>query len=285
MPLRFKRLLNRLLNRLFAPLCLAPALLLAGSGADAREITLSAINTYRYPPFLYPDGSGLCEVLVKHLNRQLKGRYQFNLQHLPRMRLLHVHLDAAQDFDAVGLMLAPNFIDDGDRSRYLWSTPIFEDYNLLVFAGAKPPAIRQLADLKGQRYGTVRGYRYIGLETMVANGVIEVDLANDEPSNLRKLLAGRIDFTQMNRFMYRNITAEQEFAGKVSSVRTPGPNNFTRHLFVARDKPELLAAINQALATLPCNPAWQAMARKTEIVVPACAPARQPGPRDAGVSG
>lgn len=261
------------LKRLLTILCAAPAVLLAGAAA-AQEITLTAINTYRYPPFVYPDGSGLCDVLVKHLNRQLKGRYKLELQHLPRMRLLRAHLDAPAPFDAVGLMLAPNFIDDDGRSRYLWSTPIFDDYNVLVFAGARPPPIRLLSDLQGKRYGTVRGYRYMGLETMIADGVIQLDLANDEYSNLRKLLAGRIDFTQMNRFMYRNLTSEKEFAGKLSSVRTPGPNSFTRHLFVARDRPDLLAAINEALATLPCNSDWQAVARKTDIVVPACLPGR-----------
>lgn len=261
------------LKRLLAALCAAPALLQAG-GAAAQETTLTAINTYRYPPFVYPDGSGLCDVLVKHLNRELKGRYKFELQHLPRMRLLRAHLDAPLRFDAVGLMLAPSFIDDDSRSRYLWSTPIFDDYNVLVFAGARPPAIRLLSDLKGKRYGTVRGYRYLGLETMIADGVIQLDLANDEYSNLRKLLAGRIDFTQTNRFMYRNITSEKEFAGKFSYVRTPGPNSFARHLFVARDRPELLAAINEALATLPCNSEWQAMAHKSDIVIPACPPTR-----------
>ncbi|MRV74387.1 transporter substrate-binding domain-containing protein [Duganella sp. FT92W] len=258
-------------TRLLAALCTACFLLLAGSCAVAGEIALTAINTYRYPPFLYPDGSGLCDILVRHLNQQLKGRYKFELQHLPRMRLLRAHLDAPLHFDAVGLMLAPNFIDDDGRSRYLWSTPIFEDYNVLVFAGATPPPVRLLSDLKGKRYGTIRGYRYMGLETMIADGVIQLDLTNDEHSNLRKLLAGRIDFTQMNRFMYRNVASEAEFAGKLSYVRTPGPNSFARHVFVARDRPELMAAINEALATLPCNPDWQAMAHKTDIVVPACA--------------
>ena len=258
------------LKRLLAALCAAPALLLASGGAIAAEVMLTAINTYRYPPFIYPDGSGLCDVLVRHLNQQLKGRYRFELQHLPRMRLRRAHLDTPLHFDAVGLMLAPSFIDDDGRSRYLWSTPIFEDYNVLVFAGATPPPVHLLSDLKGKRYGTVRGYRYMGLESMIADGVVQLDLTNDEHSNLRKLLAGRIDFTQMNRFMFRNVTSETEFAGKLSSVRTPGPNSFTRHLFVARDRPELLAALNEALATLPCNPEWQAMARKTDITVPAC---------------
>lgn len=257
-------------TRLLAALCTACALLLAGGRAAAGEIALTAINTYRYPPFTYPDGSGLCDVLVRHLNQQLKGRYKFELQHLPRMRLLRAHLDAPLHFDAVGLMLAPNFIDDDGRSRYLWSSPIFEDYNLLVFAGATPPPVHLLSDLKGKRYGAIRGYRHTGLETLIADGLIQLDVTNDEHSNLRKLLAGRIDFTQMNRFMFRNITSEPEFSGKLSYVRTPGPNSFARHLFVARDRPELLAAINEALATLPCNPDWQAMARKTDIVVPAC---------------
>ncbi|GAB2845000.1 hypothetical protein GCM10027277_11280 [Pseudoduganella ginsengisoli] len=256
------------LKHLFAALYLLPALLLAS--VRAEEIALTAINTYRYAPFVYPDGSGLCDVLVKHLNQQLKGRYRFELQHLPRMRLLRAHLDAPPHFDAVGLLLAPSFIDDDGRSRYLWSTPVFDDYNVLVFAGAKPPPIHLLSDLKGKRYGTVRGYRYMGLETMVADGVIQLDLANDEYSNMRKLLAGRIDFTQVNRFMFQNMSSQAEFAGKLSYVRTPGPNRFSRHIFVARDRPELLAAINEALATLPCNRDWQAMAHKTDIAVPPC---------------
>jgi polar amino acid transport system substrate-binding protein len=258
------------LIRLLAALCAAPALLLAGRCAAAGEIALTAINTYRYPPFVYPDGGGLCAELVKHLNQQLKGRYRFELQHLPRMRLLRAHLDSPQHFDAVGLLLSPNFIDDDGRSRYLWSTPVFEDHNVLVFAGPKPPPVRLLSDLKGKRYGTVLGYRYVGLETMIADGVIQLDLANNEYSNLRKLLAGRIDFTQMNRFMFNKLSSEAEFAGKLSAVRTPGPNSFARHLFVARDRPELLAAINEALATLPCNHDWQAAVHQAGIVAPAC---------------
>lgn len=255
---------------------LMPALLsvLLAQAACAAEINLTAINTYRYPPFMYPDGSGTCQELVKHLNQRLAGRYHFDLQHLPRMRLLRVHLDQPTHFDAVGLLLAPNFIDDDSRARYLWSTPVFEDFNVLVFRGPQAPDVRLLSDLRGKRYGGIRGYRHVGLESMLADGVILLEPANDELSNLRKLLAGRVDFTQMNHFQFRQMTANPEFMGKLSSVRTPGPSVFSRHLFVARDRPELLAAINEALATLPCNPEWRAMAEKTETVVPACHPQR-----------
>lgn len=257
--------------RFLKTLLLAPAMgVAAACQALAAEQQLDAYNTYLSPPFLTQDGGGLAADLVERLNVQLAGHYRLRLQHIPRQRLMLVAMREPAAFDGVGLLLSPVFVKEERQPRFLWSTPVFYDYNVLVFAGQAAPQLASAADLEGLRFGAIIGYRYLYLEQLLAAGRIQRQDTSAERQNLRKVALGRVDFTQMNRLLYSVIEGEAEFAGKLAAVPEPGVAPFARQLFVGPHRAELLARLNGALAALPCDPHWRASASRYGIAVAAC---------------
>lgn len=260
--------LTRTLARILV-LALAPPLLTA-QPARAAEQLVDAYNTYLSPPFLTPEGGGLAAELVERLNAQLRGQYRLRLHHIPRQRLMLAEMRDPARFEGVGLLLSPAFVKEDRQPRFLWSEPIFHDYNVLVFAGPTPPHLASAADLAGLRFGAIIGYRYLYLEQLLAAGRIRRQDTGAERLNLRKVALGRVDFTQMNRLLYGAIEGEAEFAGKLAAVPEPGAPPFARRLFVGPHRAALLARLNAALAALPCDPNWRASAARHGIDLPGC---------------
>ncbi|MYN06218.1 hypothetical protein [Pseudoduganella aquatica] len=106
---------------------------------------------------------------------------------------------------------------------------------------------------------------------LAAELVVRQD-TNGERSNLLKLAAGRIDFTQMNRLLYGSMAGEPEFAGHLEAEPEPGVAPFTRRLFVGPHRKDLLASLNAALAALPCDAQWRAVAARYGIALEPCKP-------------
>lgn len=235
------------------------------------EQQLDAYNTYLSPPFLNPDGSGIAADLVARLNAHLEGAYRLRLRHVPRQRLMLAGMRNPAGFDGVGLLLTPAFVNDDTRPRFLWSEPVFYDYNVLVFAAAAVPQLESVDDLRGLRFGAIIGYRYLNLERLLADGCLRRQDTGAERLNLRKVALGRVDFTQMNRLLYSTIESEPEFAGKLAAIPEPGAPPFARRLFVGPHRKELLARLNAALAALPCDQPWRASAARHHIALAPCA--------------
>lgn len=251
-------------------LALAPLLCASQACAEGRQI--DAYNTYLYPPFVNEDGSGIAADLVARLNAHLAD-YTLVLRNVPRRRLMMLDTREPDKFDGVGLLLASAFINDEKQPRFLWSDPVFHDYNVLVFAGKTAPPVASAADLKDKRLGAILGNRYLYLEHLVQAGSIVREDTTGERLNLRKLIGGRVDFTQMNRLLYGRLSAEPEFAGKLAAIAEPGMPPFIRRLFVGPHQAELLDKLNVALAALPCDKQWRATANRHSISLPACQPA------------
>lgn len=249
-------------------LTLAPLLCAPLACAEGRQV--NAYNTYLYPPFVNEDGSGIAADLVARLNAHLAG-YTLVLRNVPRRRLMMLDTREQAKFDGVVLLLAPAFINDEKQPRFLWSDPVFEDYNVLVFAGTATPPVASAADLKGKRLGAILGNRYLYMEDLVQAGSIVREDTTGERLNLRKVVGGRVDFTQMNRLLYGHMAAEPEFRGKLAAIAEPGMPPFIRRLFVGPHQSALLGKLNVALAALPCDQQWRATAHRHRIVLPACA--------------
>lgn len=72
-----------------------------------------------------------------------------------------------------------------------WSPPFFRQ-TYVVASRREAPAPKRLADLRGQRIGTVLGFVYEELESALGTGFVREDATN-AAANLRKLAAGRLD--------------------------------------------------------------------------------------------
>src|SRR4051812_35337583 len=104
-------------TRLMCACASALHMLFAGANASAVQ-HVEAYNTYIHPPFTQKDNGGIADVLVSYLNQRLAGDYQFKLVNLPRKRFLIMYLETPQAMRGIGLLLAPEFVDDSEQKQY-----------------------------------------------------------------------------------------------------------------------------------------------------------------------
>lgn len=245
-----------------AAVCLLGALLAWAGPLHAAERMVTVFNTYQGPPFVIDESQGIAPVLLQFLNNQLHGRYRFTLQNLPRERLRVGYLSQGRAFDGMAILLAPGFVDDADMTRYLWTRPLFEDYNVLAFRRSDALVVKSLQDLKGKTFAKVRGNRYAGLDEMVDGGQLRVEVTSSELSNLHMVAVRRADFTQMSSLAFLYLAARQELqgAGLMATARPDSPV-FQRRILVGKANPELFRSVDAALVQLPCDPGWQKLQR------------------------
>lgn len=239
--------------------------------AIAAEQALVAYNTYLQPPFLEADGGGLAQDLVEALNQQLGGRLRLRLEHVPRERLVRQHLQGPEPFRDLALFLSPAFVDDAEQTRWRWTQPLFDDVNVLVFPANPFPPPKQLAELKGRRFGAILGNRYPGLDAMAEAGEITRENSNSDLALLRKLALGRVDFAQMNRLMFLALSAQAEFEGRFQAIPQPQQKPFARRILMGREDTLAFSLVEAAVERLRCQPSWRARLQELDIELPRCA--------------
>lgn len=241
----------------FATLALG-ATLAAGAATE-----VPVYNTYLGPPFLDAQG-GLARELVTELNRRLGGEYILRLENLPRARLTRDIL-SKEPFRGVVVLLNPRFINDAERSKYLWSEPLFVDRNVLVFN--RPPPALDAKELRGLRFGGVMDSRYRGIDDLVGQGVVVREDAPNELASLRKLADGRVDFVHMNRPMFLAHLGHMDpkEAQKLHAVPAPWLPEFTRHIMVGTAEPVLAQRLFAIVRELKNDAAWKRTLEKYQI--------------------
>jgi polar amino acid transport system substrate-binding protein len=233
-------------------------LLLLACPSWVAAATYTAYNTYLHPPFVQPDGNGLAAELVQALNRHM-GEDQFVLQNVPRARFLAMARHAPKRIDGIALFLSPTFLKSSVGRRYGWSAPLFLDHNVLVFKAGNVPGSPMPGSLRGLRFGAVRGHVYRFLDDMERRGELVVDEVGDEMNNLRKLIAGRIDFTVVNRLHFRALAEHSPELQQLVATPEPG-GDFTRHLLQSpRLPPATAKRLAVAVQALQRDPEWQAV--------------------------
>lgn len=223
----------------------------------AAAATYTAYNTYLHPPFVQPDGNGLAMELVQALNRSM-GEDRFVLENVPRARFVAMAGRRRERIDGIALFLSPAFLKPSLASSYGWSAPLFSDRNVLVFKAGHVPASPMPRSLRGLRFGAVRGHVYRYFDSMERRGELRVDEVGDEMNNLRKLAAGRIDFTVVNRLHFRALAEQSPELQELVAEPEPG-GEFLRHILLSpRLPPATVQRLAAAVQALQHDPAWLA---------------------------
>ena len=121
----------------------------------------------------------------------------------------------------------------------------------------KPFDWETLADLKGQRIAAVQSYTYTAeFWDMQKSGALKVEVAQDDLSNLRRLVAGRVDVAVIERNVACYLMNAHFKRAEVADLRAHPKlltNQFTTHLMLSEKLPqsaERMKAFNRGLAQL-----------------------------------
>lgn len=245
---------------LFASLALALGLGLAGTAtADLKDIqqkgALKIGLEGTYPPFNYQDESGkltgfeveLAQALAKELG--VKAEFQPTKWDGILAALESRRLDVA---------INQVTISEERKKKYDFTTPYTVSGIQALVRKGKEGEIKTAADLAGKKVGVGLGTNY---EQWLKENVPQADIRtyDDDPTKFQDLNVGRIDVILVDRL------AAFEMVDKTGGRLAVAGEPFSRQesgIAVRKDNPELLAALDRALAKLKADGTLKALSEK-----------------------
>lgn len=218
------------------------------TAAGAETLKLS---TGELPPYATQERAD--DGIALNIVRQAFARVGYNVtyQYLPWKRSLENARAGLSDGTA-------HWGKNPDRDKgFLISDNVMTEQWVFLYRDDRQFDWHTLNDLIGLRIGATKSYTYTPeFWRMQKSGTLTVDLAEDDISNLRKLVAGRVDVVPLDRnvacyLLDAHFTAEQAAHVRAhTKLLTP---NFTTHLMMSRKLPASaarVAAFNRGLQIL-----------------------------------
>jgi polar amino acid transport system substrate-binding protein len=198
------------------------------------------------------------------------------IQFYPWARALHLARTGAVDG------LAPEYFNPSREAEFQFSAA-FPGGPLVLYKRradaivfSTDPAQHQdaaLQALKARRFGVVRGY--LNTPTFDAAGYLIKEEANDDATNLRKLVYGRIDLAVIDRRVAEHLirTSYPDYARRIEPME-PALADIPLYIAFSRRSPrmqEVLAAFNRGLEAMRADGRLEALHQRY-IVNPPNAP-------------
>lgn len=219
-------------------------LILSGSSASAdmqaQGKTFNMWTYYDFAPFVtekegFLVKKGLIFDLARLLEKKSNGKFRFVISTLPRKRMDGY---LRQGHQAVVVFVNPSWMGNNAETKFFWTTKILEDQNEIVSrASGKAPNRVNYVDinsLAGMKIGGVLGRQYRGIDDAVNRGEIIREDVLGEDQNLKKLVAGKIDFLTAPRSMLKFVARELKLDDHIYFSPTP-LFSYTRHFMVTRE--------------------------------------------------
>ena len=221
--------------------------LMSCSTATADNIVI--LNTLDWEPYIgqkLPD-QGFVSVIVSEAFAA--SGYVVELSYMPWVRAKAT----AREGKADGCM--PEYYLEEDKDGFFISDP-FPGGPLGFFKRKNDPTTyTKLSDLQGRRIGVVRGY--VNTEEFDRADYLQKEAANDDLTNIRKLMGGRLDLIVIDKFVGLYLL-QQEMPDKVGEVEFLDPplEEKTLHVLIAQqasDAEAKIKAFNEGLNKLKEN--------------------------------
>lgn len=224
---------------------------------QARSALAQVVTVYTsasFAPLMLADGRGMYPDLIAYLNQRKLGTLSLRLQYMPRKRLQVKLEDGSIDGLVIGMM--PEWFDDVEQKKYLWSAPFASDRYALVSLAARPVSPDAPASLVGASVGVTLGYYYPGIDAWIAGaGMVRSEGPSDE-KNLEKLMRGRVDCVIVAESMARYFMRAHGMTQKLH-LATLASAPTERRMLAPRSHAAAFDKIAPVLKKLKDDPAWQ----------------------------
>lgn len=218
-----------------------------GFAQSAQSVTLTSYH--KFPPFITGEGTGLTHDLAAYLSSRSE-RYRFTVDILPRNR---VDLLLA-DGPAIVPWVSPTWFGADAETRFDWSDSVLEDGSVYVWHQENQNTFGAPDDLVGHQLIGVRGYKYVGVDTLVAEGrVNRMDVAT-ERQLMQMILFERADVgiapASGTFFLIQQENWRQEF-------RTAPHHKFQRRILMKTADTALQDFIKREVQALSTSAPWR----------------------------
>ncbi len=171
----------------------------AGSWAADPVVLMASLE---WPPYVSErlPGQGLISQRVRMA--LAREGYQLQIRFLPWKRAVAM---VQHSTSYIGVF--PEYASPQREQEFYCSDPILQAPLALIQDARLPPINwSRLEDLTGYRIGTVAGYiNTPEFDALVARKMLDIDEAQDDVANLKKLLRGRIDLGVIDPVLYRHL--------------------------------------------------------------------------------
>ena len=195
--------------------------------------------------------------LAAWLTAQSAGRYRFEARQMPRLRLNRIVAQA--DWQGVVAWANPLWFADPERQRFLWSSALMSDRNVLVSRQVDHVLFPVQEPAQPLRLGGISGHFYADLEPFIQRGLLLREDAQNDLSNVLKLQHGRVDIVVVQASSLAYLHTQMTDFDQWASVSPTLQPSYQRYLFTSTANPQLMAFLQQALLQLAQAPEWAAL--------------------------
>ncbi len=187
--------------------------LLCYSVITSAAQVIEMVSPYDTPPFVVDQKKeqGLVYDLASLLTVRSQGKYQFKVVVVPRVRLQKI-LQRSGVY--VVPLVSPKWFGDGDEKKYLWTSALMEDENLVLSPRKRALEYESPASLQGKRTSIVLGHAVEPVKQLEKAGMVKAESTQSFNNSLRMLARGRIDFMVMGRivavYLIRDLGLEDQ---------------------------------------------------------------------------
>ena len=195
--------------------------------------------------------------LAAWLTAQSAGRYRFEARQMPRLRLNRIVAQA--DWQGVVAWANPLWFADPERQRFLWSSALMSDRNVLVSRQVDHVLFPVQEPAQPLRLGGISGHFYADLQPFIQRGLLLREDAQNDLSNVLKLQHGRVDIVVVQASSLAYLHTQMTDFDQWASVSPTLQPSYQRYLFTSTANPQLMAFLQQALLQLAQAPEWAAL--------------------------
>lgn len=234
--------------------------LVCGDAAAGAVEKISLYSHYTTAPFAVegvPPQLSYTVRLAAWLTAQSAGRYLFEARQMPRLRLNRIV--AQTDWQGVVAWANPLWFADPERQRFLWSSALMSDRNVLVSRQVDHVLFPVQEPAQPLRLGGISGHFYADLEPFIQRGLLLREDAQNDLSNVLKLQHGRVDIVVVQASSLAYLYTQMADFDQWASVSPTLQPSYQRYLFTNTANPQLMAFLQQALLQLAQAPEWAAL--------------------------
>jgi len=233
--------------------------LVYGNAAAGAVEKISLYSHYTTAPFAVegvPPQLSYTVRLAAWLTAQSAGRYLFEARQMPRLRLNRIVAQA--DWQGVVAWANPLWFADPERQRFLWSSALMSDRNVLVSRQVDHVLFPVQEPAQPLRLGGISGHFYADLEPFIQRGLLLREDAQNDLSNVLKLQHGRVDIVVVQASSLAYLHTQMADFDQWASVSPTLQPSYQRYLFTSTANPQLMAFLQQALLQWAQAPEWAA---------------------------